>query len=101
MFWILVVTLLFGAVSLSALRGDPYPGAKMDDAFYTEEKGLQGVFRLLIAYPLYYGSAYLLHYFFDVLSSLTFGWFTFILIMGHFVIVLSSSWTEYKNDKKR
>ena len=101
MFWILVVTLLFGAAFLSGLRGDPYRGAEMDDAFYWEEKGLQGCIRLLIAYPLYYGSAYLLHYFFDVLSSLTFGWFTFILIMGHFVIVLSSSWTGYKNDKKR
>ena len=100
MFWLLVSTLIFGALWISALRGDP-DGQEMGDAFYWEEKGLQVFMRVLIGYPLYYGSAYLLHYFFDVLSSLTFGWFTFILIMGHFVIFLSSSWTRYKNAKKR
>ena len=70
-------------------------------AYIDDGDEFRGCLSQLIGFPLYYGSAYLLHYFFDVLSSLTFGWFTFILIMGHFVIFLSSSWTEYKNGKKR
>ena len=99
MFWILVVTLLFGVVWLSVRI---VPNDDYDIGLVAEKDAyVHGCARVLIAYPLYYGSAYLLHYSFDVLSSLTFGWFTFILIMGHFVIVLSSSWTEYKNDKKR
>ena len=101
MFWLLVFTLILGALWISALRGGPYDDYDIGTDSYEERARVQGCARVLIGYPLYYGSAYLLHYFFDVLSSLTFGWFTFILIMGHFVMFLSSSWIEYKNAKKR
>ena len=100
MFWLLVFTLIFGALWISALRGGPSDYVIGTDS-YEEMARVQGCARVLIGYPLYYGSAYLLHYFFDVLSSLTFGWFTFILIMGHFVMFLFSGSTENKNAKKR
>tara|TARA_B100000212_G_C26917957_1_gene340747 strand:- start:81 stop:368 length:288 start_codon:yes stop_codon:yes gene_type:complete len=95
MFWLLVFTLIVGVIFIT-------PSSNPDDtrAYIDDKDSFVGCLTQLIGCPLYYGSAYLLHYFFDVLSSLTFGWFTFVLIMGHFLIFLFSSQTKNKNEKK-
>jgi len=97
MFWLLVFTLILGVIFITPHQRDP-DDTPMD---IDDKDSFIGCLTQLIGSPLYYGSAYLLHYFFDVLSSLTFGWFTVILIMGHFLIFLFSGWTEFKNAKKR
>ena len=98
MFWLLSFILFMGAMFISLNGEDSNPDSWVRS---DQDKAHMGCLSQLIGSFLYYGSAYLLHYFFDVLSSLTFGWFTFILIMGHFLILLFRGSTEYKNAKKR